>query len=165
MFSYSTDFDESKGQLASSTMLQMQLEPEIVHIVGYCEADHAAGPDDIIESTKIAGKVIENYIYGCPDMKKDKEVQKRKKELVYESRLILDKIKSLDIKGSVPDPLISPAILAKAVEKGILDAPHLCGVKAAKGTILTMFVDGKNYTASESLEPLSEKERLDKISV
>lgn len=165
LFSYPTDLDESKGQLASSTMLQMQLEPGIVHIVGYCEADHAAGPYDIIKSTKIAGRVIENCIYGCPDMKKDKYVQERKKELLSESRLILDKIRSLGEKKAIADPLISPQILAAAVNAGILDAPHLCGVKAAKGTILTMFVDGKNYSANKSLEPISEKQRLDEISV
>ncbi len=165
LFSYPADFDESKGQLASSTMLQMQLEPEIVHIVGYCEADHAAGPDDIIESTKIAGKVIENCIYGCPDMKKDAQVQKRKKELVSEAGSILDKIKSLDKKSAFPDPLVSPGILAMAVKTGILDAPHLCGVKAAKGTILTVFADGKNCSADKNFEPISEKERLKGISV
>ncbi|HAJ95944.1 MAG TPA: methionine synthase [Actinobacteria bacterium] len=165
LFSYPADLDESKGQLASSTMLQMQLDPGIVHIVGYCEADHAAGPDDIIKSTKIAGRVIENCIYGCPDMKKDIYVQERKKELLVESRSILDKIISLGKNRTIADPLISPKILAEAVNTGILDAPHLCGVKAAKGTILTMFVDGKNCSTDKSLEPISEKERLDGISI
>ncbi|GAH13979.1 unnamed protein product, partial [marine sediment metagenome] len=36
--------------------------------VAYCEADHAAKPEDIIESVKITKKVIENYLYGCPDI-------------------------------------------------------------------------------------------------
>ena len=78
LFSYPADLDEGKGQLASSTFLQMQLEPKIVHIVGYCEADHAARPNDIIESIKIANRAIENCVYGCPDMKSDDRVVKRK---------------------------------------------------------------------------------------
>ena len=94
LFSYPADFDEGKGQLASSTLLQMQLNPEIVHIVGFCEANHAARPDDIIESTKIAKKVIENCIYGCPDMRSDSRVAERKKQLCEDARLILEKIKS-----------------------------------------------------------------------
>jgi hypothetical protein len=163
LFSYPPDFDESKGQLASSTMLQMQLEPDILHVVGYCEADHAALPEDITESTKIAKKVIENCIYGCPDMKVDPSVQERKSELLIEAGLILDRIRSLDGESKFPDPLIEPQVLAAAVEKGILDAPHLSGVDAAKGTILTVFKDGKNYSADNELNPIPEKQRLDSL--
>ena len=163
LFSYPPDFDESKGQLASSTMLQMQLKPDILHVVGYCEADHAARPGDIIESIKIAKRVIENCIYGCPDMKIDPLVRERKDELVIEAGLILDRMRSLDREGKFPDPLIEPQILAAAVEKGILDAPHLSGVEAAKGTILTVFKDGKNYSADNELKPISEKQRLDSL--
>jgi len=165
LFSYPLDFDESKGQLASSTMLQMQIDPKIVHIVGYCEADHAATPNDIIESTKIGKRVIENCIYGCPDMKQDYKVQLRKQELLTEAMLIIEKIKSLDKERTYQDPLISPQILAMAVEKGILDAPHLNGVKAAKGTIITVFEDGKNYSADNNLKPVTEEQRLDGISI
>ena len=143
----------------------MQLDPGIVHIVGYCEADHAARPEDIIESTKISKRVIENCINGCPDMKKDPKVLERKEELLLESRLIMEKIKSLDKNGAFPDPLIAPQILSMAVEKGILDAPHLSGVKAAKGTIITVFKDGKNYSADNSLRPITEEQRLDGIIV
>jgi hypothetical protein len=163
LFSYPPDFDESKGQLASSTMLQMQLEPDILHVVGYCEADHAARPEDITESTKIAKRVIENCVYGCPDMKIDSSVQERKDELVIEAGLILDRIRSLNTEAKFPDPLIAPQILAASVEKGILDAPHLSGVEAAKGTILTVFKDGKNYSADNELSPISEKQRLDSL--
>jgi hypothetical protein len=94
-------------------------------------------------------------------MKIDPLVQERKDELVIEAGLILDKIRSLNVKGKFPDPLIAPQILAAAVEKGILDAPHLSGVEAAKGTILTVFKDGKNYSADNELSPISEKQRLE----
>ncbi len=163
LYSYPTDFDRGKGQLASSTLLQMQLEPDIMHIVAYCEADHAAKPEDIIESVKIAEKVIENYLYGCPDMKLDGKVKKRKEELIRDAKLIIEKIKKLDKDNKYSDPLISPAIISGAIKKGVLDAPHLCGIKAAKGTIRTIFIEGKNLAVDEHLRPISEKYRLSKI--
>jgi len=165
LFSYPADLDEGKGQLASSTLLQMQLEPQIVHIVGYCEADHAARPDDIIESAKIAKRVIENCIDGCPDMKSDGRVIKRKNELTRDAGAILNKIKELDSRSSSKDPLTDPAVLAEAVAIGILDAPHLCGVKAAKGTIMTMFEDGKNIAVNRDLKPITEMERLGSLGI
>ncbi len=165
LFSYPADFDGGKGQLASSTFLQMQLEPQIVHIVGYCEADHAAKPGDIIESTKIANRVIENCIYGCPDMKSDSRIIKRKNELTRDAWAILNKIKELDRRDAFEDPLTEPAVLAEAVNIGILDAPHLCGVKAAKGTIMTMIKDGMNITVNKDLEPVTEVERLDGLGI
>lgn len=163
LYSYPTDFDKGKGQLASSTLLQMQLNPHIMHVVAYCEADHAARPEDIIKSVKIAGKVIENCLYGCPDMRLDRKVKERKEELVRDAKLIVEKIKKLDKDNKYSDPLVSPEVISKAIKKGILDAPHLCGVKAAKGTIRTMFFEGKNLAVDENFKPISEKERLDKV--
>jgi hypothetical protein len=163
LYSYPTDFEKGKGQLASSTLLQMQLNPNIIHVVAYCEADHAARPEDIIKSVKIASKVIENYLYGCPNMKLDRKVKERKEELVRDAKLIIEKIKKLDKDNKNGDPLVSSEVISRAIKKGILDAPHLCGVKAAKGTIRTMFFEGKNLVVDESLKPISEKERLSKI--
>ncbi len=165
LYSYPADFDEGKGQLASSTLLQMQLNPDILHVVAYCEADHAAKPEDIIESVKIVKKVIANYLSGCPDMKLDEKVRMRKDELIKDARLIIEKIKMLDKEKKYKDTLISPAIISKAIKTGILDAPHLCGVKAASGTIRTMFADGKNITVNENGKPITEEERLDRIPV
>jgi hypothetical protein len=165
LYSYSTDFDKSRGQLASSVMLQMQVSPDIVHVVAYCEADHAAKPEDIIKSVKIASKVIDNCLYGCPDMKLDKKVRQRKEQLILDAGLIIEKIKMLDNKKEFEDPLVSPKIISKAIKKGILDAPHLCGVKAANGTIRTMFVDGMITVIDENGRPVTEKERLDRIKI
>jgi len=165
LFSYPADFDRGKGQLASSTLLQMQLDPQIVHIVGYCEADHAARPDDIIESTKIAERVIENHVYGSPDMKLDTRVGDRKRQLLEDARAILNKIRELDSGNIYEDPLIAPGILAKAVATGILDAPHLCGADAARGAIMTMFEDGKNIAVDRDLRPITEMERLEDLAI
>ena len=165
LFSYPADFGGGKGQLASSTLLQMQLDPQIVHIVGYCEADHAARPDDIIESTKIAERVIENHVYGSPDMKLDTRVGDRKRRLLEDARAILNKIRELDSGNIYEDPLIAPGILAKAVATGILDAPHLCGADAARGAIMTMFEDGKNIAVDRDLGPITEMKRLEDLAI
>jgi hypothetical protein len=163
LYSYPTDYDRGMGQLASSTLLQMQLDPHIIHVVAYCEADHAAKPEDIIKSVKIASKVIENYLYGCPDMKSDRKVIERKEELIGDAKLIIKEIKKLDKNDKYSDPLVSPKVISEAIKKGILDAPHLCGVKAAKGTVRTKFFGGKNLAVDENLKPMSEKERLIRI--
>jgi len=163
LFSMEANFNKNKGQLASSTLLQMQLDPSIVHVVAYCESEYAAKPEDIIESAQIVTKVIDNYLNGCPDMKNDKDVQERKKQLINDARLIINKIKELDFEHKFEDPLISPEIISKAIKLGILDAPHLKGVKAACGKILTKFFNGANYAIDKNGNILSEKERLNII--
>jgi len=163
LYSLPADFDEGKGQLASSTLIQMQLNPDIVHVVAYCESDHAAKPGDIIECSKIVSKAIENYLYGCPDMKLDKEVIKRKDQLISDTKLILEKIKQLDINNEYADPLIAPEIISKAIKIGILDAPHLQGVKAACGKIRTLFVNGACVSVDKDGKLISEEERLSKL--
>jgi len=160
LYSYPTDYHAGKGQLASSTMLQMQLAPHILHVVAYCEADHAAKPQDIIESAKIARKVISNCLAGCPDMKNDDRVLKRKAQLVQDCREIIQKIKGLDTEGRFSDPLISPSIIARAIKLGILDAPHLAGIDAACGKVRTMFVGGANMAVDAKGRILTEQERL-----
>jgi hypothetical protein len=160
LYSMPPDFNFAKGQLAASTMLQMQLEPSIVHVVAYCESSYAAKPDEIIESAAIVQRVIQDCIGGCPDMKSDTRVIKRKKKLLSDARLIIDKIKSLDADHAFGDPLCEPEIIAMAIKKGILDAPHLNGSPGACGMIRTSFFDGANYAISSSGEIISEEERL-----
>ena len=96
-------------------------------------------------------------------MKSDGKVRERKEELVEDAGLIIDKIKKLGKGNKCRDPLISPAVISRAINKGVLDAPHLFGVKAAKGTIRTMFIEGKNLAVDEHYKPISEKYRLSKI--
>jgi len=72
--SFPTDLDKAKGQLAYSTFLSMAIKPEILHVVGYSEADHAAESSDLIESCKIAGQVIKNTINNYPDFTYDQNI-------------------------------------------------------------------------------------------
>ena len=101
LFSMPANLNKGKGQLGSSTLLQMQIEPSIVHVVAYCESSYAAKPDDIIQSSEIVMKAIENYLNGCPDMKADSDVRDRKKVLINDAMQIIRKIKSLDTEADL----------------------------------------------------------------
>ena len=160
--SLSTDLDVAKGQLAASTYLAMSLNPHIVHVVGFSEADHAAKPEDVIESCKIVRGVIRSTLYGMTDMKQDTVVQDRKNELIEEANFLLNTIKSLYVESK--DPLSDPLVIADIIQKGIIDAPHLRGNKNAMGTLETRIIDGKCMAYSKKLgRTVSEKERLSEL--
>lgn len=160
--SLSADLDVAKGQLAASTYLAMSIKPHIIHVVGFCEADHAATPEDVIESCKIVNGVIGSTLYGMADMKQDEAVKNRKKELISEAKVLLNTIKLLYNESE--DPWSDPVVIADAIKKGIIDAPHLRGNDSAKGTLETKIVDGKCMAYSKELgRVISEKERLSEL--
>ncbi len=161
LLSFPLDPEAARGHLAAATYLQMQLKPHIVHVVGHTEADHAATAEDVIAACKVARRAIENAMAGAPDMTADPAVQARKAELIAETRLTLDAIRSL-AGPSVVDPLADAPTLAAAVEHGILDAPQLKGNPYARGTVVTR-IDERG--ACVAVDPaagrtLSEAERL-----
>jgi len=160
--SLSADLCQAKGQLASSAYLAMAIKPHIYHVVAYCEADHAANANDIIESCKIVRGVIRNTFLGTVDITLDRKVQDRKNQLIKEATIILDAIKQLN--PGAKDPLADAHTIAKAIELGILDAPHLKGNPAARGQLVTRLVDGALY-AYDPVEKriLTEKERIERI--
>lgn len=163
LFSMPANFNKGKGQLGSSTLLQMQIEPSIVHVVAYCESSYAAKPDDIAQSSEIVMKAIENYLNGCPDMKADSSVRERKKALIDDAMLIIKKIKTLDVKKIYEDPLTAPEIIGAAVRCGILDAPQLEGASGAYGKIKAMFVNGANMPVDDCGNMIDEEQRLKKL--
>ena len=160
--SFPTDLDLAKGHLAASAYLSMAIKPHIYHVVAYCEAQYAATPKEIIESCKIARGVIRNTLSGIPDMINDKQVQSRKNELIAEAGVLLNAIKSLDPHSE--DPLSDPDVIAKAIEIGLLDAPHLKGNKWAKGTLHTRIINGACYAYdTKNNRVISEEERIKNI--
>jgi len=160
--SLSADLDVAKGQLASSTYLAMAIKPHIIHVVGFSEADHAAKPEDVIESCKIVRGVIRSTLHGMGDMTQDKEVQNRKMELIDEAMYLLNSIKELYPDSS--DPWSDPIVLSDVIKRGIIDAPHLRGNPSAKGTLETRIIDGKCLAYSKELiRSISEEERISDI--
>jgi hypothetical protein len=163
LFSMPANLNKSKGQLGSSTLLQMQIEPSKVHVVAYCESSYAAKPDDITQSSEIVLKAIENCLNGCPDMKADSAVGDRKRALIDDAMQIIRKIQSLDAGGRFEDPLTAPEIIGSAIRIGILDAPQLAGAAGACGKLKTMFINGANMPADDCGGAVSEEERLSNL--
>lgn len=159
---FAPDPNIAKGQLASSILITLFLKPHILHVVAYCEGDHAVYPDELIESCQIAHGVIKNSLNGLPDITKDKKLIKRKEELKKEARIILQAIKNFG-KDMSDDPLSDPKVLAKAIKVGILDTPHFIRNPNLCGKIRTNLIDGAWYAiSSRTGKILTEKQRLKK---
>lgn len=157
----SADLDVAKGQLAASTMLQMAIEPHIIHVVGYSEAEHAASPEVVIESCKIVRGVIRSVMNGAsPDMTHDKDVQDRRMELLYEAKILVEFLK--EYYKDYEEPLANPDVIADAIKRGILDAVHIVKNEKYIGILKTAVVDGKNLAVDPATdEAISETERID----
>ena len=157
--SFPANFYQAKGQLAASAYLAMSIKPHIYHVVGFCEAHHAARADDIIESAMIVRGILKNEFLGSIDMTKDKNVLDRKDKLMEEANIIIASIKSLS--PNIEDPLTDPATLAEAVRIGILDAPQLKGNAIAPGGLKTRMVSGGLDAYDEKQgKIIGEKERI-----
>jgi hypothetical protein len=154
----------AKGQLAASTVHALQIKPDIIHVVGYCEGDHAAEAADVIESCEIVQGVIQNCVTGNADSKADPIVIARRDELLSEASVILNAIAQLSKRIGNPqtgDPLTNPVVLAEAIRVGILDAPHLKGNPYASGRLETRCIDGGiDAWSHKDGKRLFEKERL-----
>lgn len=160
--SLSSDMNIAKGQLAASTYLAMSLKPHIVHVVGYSESDHAARPEEVIESTKIVRGVIRSCLNGMVDMGRDVNVNERKQELIEEARFLLDTI--IRLYPESKDPCSDPMVLEDIIKRGIIDAPHLRSNESAKGTLETRIINGKCLAYSRTLgREITEKERLQEL--
>ena len=154
------DLDMAMGHLGSSIHTMMALRPDIVHVVGYSEADFAATPEVVIRSCKIARGAIRNAILGQPDPLADPAIRARKDHLVHEARLTLAETKEM-FGGVSANPWADPKALAQAVKVGLLDAPHLMGNPAARGETVTKVVNGAWEAISPKTgEVLSESDRL-----
>ncbi|MDO9326637.1 MAG: hypothetical protein Q7T80_16935 [Methanoregula sp.] len=156
---FSIDQDVAKGQLAASTLLALALKPQMIHVVSFCKADHAATADDVIESCKIVRGVIKTSLRDFPDFTLDKDVIARKNHLIREAGYLLNKIAEV-FQSESPDPLSDPRILAKIVTCGFFDAPRLKNNPAALGTLCTMPVNGGIEAVDSRGVPISERDRI-----
>ncbi|MFX1512264.1 MAG: methionine synthase [Promethearchaeota archaeon] len=159
--SFPVNLDMATGQLASSIQTTMHLKPDIVHIVSYCEADHAATAQDIVKSALIVKKVINNCLMGLPDISKDSVIKERKLELKNEVTTLIKTISGLGEEMNSENPLVDPKVLTQAVKVGLLDTPHFRGHKIAQGKIKTRIINGACYTIDPyTRKPITEAERI-----
>ncbi len=161
LLSYPVKIEAARAHLAASIYLQMALRPDIVHIVGHTEADHAATGKDVIEAARMARRAIENAM-GQPDLTADPDVMARKAELMEQAGVTLEAIRAI-APASVMDPWTDPPTLAKSVSLGILDAPQLRSNKFARGEILTRIDErGACLAINPDGKAISEQDRLKK---
>ena len=152
----------AKGQLAATTFMQMAVRPHIVHVVGFCEADHAANARNVIESCKIVKGVIRHTMGEHFSMEKDEKIAARKKELISEAKVLLDFLRNTF--QDYEDPLANPEVLVQCVKCGYLDAVHIVKNEKFRGSLATKFVDGKCVAFDKATgKVLNENERLEKL--
>lgn len=160
LMSLSANMEVAKGQLASSIALALTLNPHIVHVVGYSEANFAATAEVVIESCNIVHGVIRSRLYGAPDASLDPHVVARRDLLLSEAKHLLHAIADL---GKGPESLTDPSVIARAIEIGYLDAPHLKGNRYARGVVKTRLLDGACVAVDEGGNPLKESERIERL--
>lgn len=168
---FSTNMDYAKYQLARSTLLQMLIYPDIIHLVSYCEADHAAYPADIIESSKIVQAAIGYFKYYEYDIRKNAEhpfVKERTKYLWEEAEYVVRKIADLagpEKTEKLYQNLSNPVALRFAMKKHYMTAPGIMNLDYKNNRIITKtgaygVID--SYETWESSTPMSEKIRIDR---
>ncbi len=144
--SFPLNLNEAKGQLAAATLVQLALKPDIVHVVSFSEANHAATAEEVIESCNIVEQVI-NRVYTSRLNLINEDIIARKEELIGQAKWIVGLIPHLiSDKHEQKSPYIDYNVLSKLVEYGIFDAPHLKNNRFAKGLIITKMIDGACYS-------------------
>ena len=161
LLSYPVDPDRARAHLAISIFNQMQLEPDIVHVVGYPEADHAVVAHEVVESCIMARKAIDEYFSSQINMITAENIQQRVKELISEAAILVNAIHQLG-SGISANPLADPKTLAQAVTSGLLDCPQLENNRYGKGDIVTSLDHRGAYVAIDqtSGKVLSEEQRI-----
>lgn len=166
--SLATDPAVAKGQLISSLQLGMQLAPDIVHIVGFSEADHAATADEVIEAARMVQGLLRNTAAGLPQAASDQAVAGRRAELNREARVLLRAVAHFGGGSSVrPDEraaLTDPQTLTRAVARGLLDAPQLSGRPGASGSLRTELIGDAWRAVDSDGRPVTEEQRLQALA-
>jgi len=163
LLSLPADPDKARSQMCNTIMYGLYLNPDIVHVAAYCESIERATADEIIESVKMIKRTIRIFNQGMPNINQDKEIIKRKKEIINDARLILDAISELG--ENYTDPLTEPEVIFDAVKSGILDAPGLKGFSVARGEVNVVTRKGANSPADKNGNILSESERLESLDI
>ncbi len=160
LMSLASNMSIAKGQLASSIQLAMQMKPDIVHVVGFSEANYAATADVVIESCQIIHGVLRSTLQDLPDATLDPKVQERKRFLISEAEILLGAIAAL---GDGPSPLTDPQTIIRAIGAGLLDAPHLKGSRVARGTVSTRMINGACWAVDRNGGSMDEKTRIARL--
>lgn len=137
--SLSPDMRKAKWQLGRSTLLQMMMSPSVLHIVSYCEADHAATADDIIDSSKLvrhAVRIFRKHQHDIMRYMSDDIIKERREYLINECSYLLTEIAKLNKDfhaaahlNQLTGYLADQDVLSSAIEKKIMSAPGIINLK------------------------------------
>jgi methylmalonyl-CoA mutase cobalamin-binding subunit len=164
LLSYPVDLDQARSHLSTSVFTQMALQPDIVHVVGYPEANHVVNAEEVIESCKMAQRAIESAMQSQFDLTQSANIQQRVDELVQEAGVLINRIGEIG-EGRMEDPLNSPEVLAEAVKIGLMDAPQLVSNPYGRGQVSTL-IDPRGACVAvdpETGEPLNEADRIQRL--
>jgi hypothetical protein len=166
---FSTDLSFAKWQLARSTLLQMFLDPSMIHIVSYCEAVRAATVDDIIESSQIIRKAIQVFREHEHELRKyeqDQLVVERMEFLESETEYLLLEIAKLDSNYKSADPitkfLSNPQTIFKSIKQGYMAAPGIMNPEFKNDSLITKPMKNGFFNAvdTQTNELLLESNRI-----
>lgn len=156
LFSLPRDPDRALGQLASATRTAMALRPDIIHVVGHTEADHAIEASELVTACSLVHQVIDDSLLGLPDPLADPAVRERRDLLIDEAGALLEAIASRHPGALDGDP----HRLGEVVRSGLFDAPHLAGNPAAPGRVVTVVDGGCDVVDPTTGRRLDERARL-----
>lgn len=170
--SFSPDDAKARAQLAASTTLMDDIEPDnpqsppVIHVVSYSEATHLANPSVVNESIQIARYALDEY------RRRKREgsfahaaamttAADRTRHLVSEARLLL-----AAIERQIPN-LDTPAGLYAVFQRGFFAVPHLleCRKEFARAIRWqTRLVNGGVVVVDDEGKVLSTGERLVRLA-
>ncbi len=170
---FSTDLQHAKYQLARTTLLQQMINPQIIHLVSYCEANYVAQAKDIIESAKVvhrAIKAFKQHEHYLKQYLKDPIVTNRKNHLINEAMYVLKHIvqQSKHYRKEIqPNEyykcLSDPQALIFSMKSRLMTAPGVVHPDYKNDNIFTKanqygFID--SYESWDSKTPINEMKRL-----
>lgn len=190
---FDPDPDTARFQLARSTFLQMMISPHIIHVVSYCEADHAATVKDIVESSKLVRRCVRIFKQHEPELTKylrdplgnASPVVERREFLLKEARFLLQSIARLGQGSDVVRPvsravdgsnlrLLVPSLarartLNEALRRGYLAAPGIfhpaypAGRRLITGPTQNGFIDCLDIQEGKRASVMKEETRLSSL--
>lgn len=144
--SLSPDMNKAKWQLGRSTLMQMMMNPNILHIVSYCEANHAATAEDIIDSSKLVRRAVRIFRKYQAEIMKEMNnpiIVERRKYLIEECSYLLAEIAKLNpiytehtTIEQLAKYVADANTLSTAIERKIISAPGIINTKY-KGDFIT----------------------------
>ena len=143
--SLSPDMNKAKWQLGRSTLLQMCMNPDIIHVVSYCEANYAARPADIIDSSRLIRRAVRLFNENKPDilaLTTNSIISEREEYLYNQSKYLLQAIaykngfKEVENLRELTPLLGNPESIIYAISSGIMSAPGIINERY-KGCFIT----------------------------